>query len=64
MKSPFTPPVSKPFVLKVPTRDSDYLGGKVGVWRYGTHHYVLEVPKQDKCHHGVGIALGQIQRGK
>lgn len=56
-------PSSKPFVLKVPTRGDDCLGRREELGGVeSTTKSQRSLLEQDKCHPGVGIALGQIQR--
>lgn len=56
-------PSSKPFVLKVPSRDDDCLGRREELGGVeSTTKSQRSLPEQNKCHPRVGMALGQIQR--
>lgn len=58
-------PSRKPFVLKVPTREDDCLGRREETGGVeSTTKFQRSLPEQDKCHPGVGMALGiKVVRG-
>lgn len=58
-------PSRKPFVLKVPTREDDCLGRREETGGMeSTTKFQRSLPEQDKCHPGVGMALGKkVVRG-